>query len=345
MLQAIFEFQTAICALTGLDVASASLYDGASAAAEAVLMAIRSKGKRSKIIVAETVHPHYLKVVQQYVKSLQIEIVIVPATKDGLVDIKALDASLDENTAAILVQYPNFLGVIDRVSEASTLAKACGALTIVSANPLVYGLFQSAAELGADIAVGDCQPLGLPLQFGGPFVGYLVCCKELMRQVPGRLVGETVDTMGRRGYVLTLQAREQHIRREKATSNICTNQNLAALASLITMLWYGKKGLKELALTNFQRAAYLHQGLTRLRGVKTIEGAPHFNEFIVKFPAPIDGVFHHFRTRGIEPGLDLSVFDPKWKDHLLVAVTETKTKEQLDHYLSVAKEVASGSHE
>ncbi len=205
----------------------------------------------------------------------------------------------------------------------------------------MYGLCQSAAELGADIAIGDCQPLGLPLQFGGPYVGYMACRQELVRQIPGRIVGETVDTKGRRGFVLTLQAREQHIRREKATSNICTNQALAALASLVAMLWYGKEGMHALALTNYQRAAYLKSQLQTIKGLQVHEKGEHFNEFTVTFTKPIDQVVAHFRAHAIEPGVDLNRYFPALSSSLLVAVTETKSQEQLDHYVQVARDLFS----
>lgn len=345
MLQAIFEFQTAVCTLTGLDAANASLYDGASACAEAVLMALRLQKGRNRIVIAETLHPSYRGVVEQYTSSLGIEIVTLPATPEGLLDLHALDRLVNEQTAAVLVQYPNFVGLIDRAQEAATMAKAVGALTIIAANPMVYALFQTAGEMGADIAVGDMQPLGLPLNFGGPYVGYIACRKDLVRQMPGRIVGETVDTKGRRGFVLTLQAREQHIRREKATSNICTNQSLAALATLIGTLWYGKRGLPKLALENYRRAAYLREHLIKLPKVKALGSGPYFNEFAVNFGLPIEAVLKHFRSRNIEPGLDLGKYDPRFAGYLLIAVTEMKTKTQLDHYLAVAKELISGRHE
>ena len=236
-----------------------------------------------------------------------------------------------------MLQYPNFFGVIDDISSVTARAQACGALSILSANPLVYGLYATADELGADIAVGDAQPLGLPLQFGGPYVGYMACRSELVRQMPGRIVGETVDTKGRRGFVLTLQAREQHIRREKATSNICTNQALAALASLVTMLWYGKEGLRKLALTNYQRTAYLKQRLSALPGVKLMGEAPFFNEFAISFGMPVDEVYAHFRRHHIEPGVDLGRFYPELAGYLLVAVTEAKSRKMLDQYVEAAK--------
>lgn len=339
MLQIIFEFQSAMCALTGLDVSNASLYDGASACAEALLMALRCQQGRKKVVVAESVHPHYRGVIAQYLCAHDIQIHICPFLADGQIDMSALQDSLDNSTAAVLVQYPNFLGGIDDIKSVSAKAKSVGALTIVSANPLVYGLFASAAELGADIAVGDCQPLGLPLQFGGPYVGYMTCRHELIRQLPGRIVGETVDTNGRNGFVLTLQAREQHIRREKATSNICTNQALASLAALVGTLVYGKVGLQKLALTNYQRAAYLQEQLKSITESIPFARTPHFNEFVIKFKQPVAVVQRHFRDNGIEPGLDLSRFYPQLDRCLLVAVTETKSQEQLDRYCHVARKL------
>lgn len=334
MLQAIFEFQSAICALTGLDVANASAYDGASACGEALLMALRHKKERNKLLIAGSLHPHYRGVVDQYLHSHQVEVETVPFLTDGSIDTIKMHELLDPSTAAILIQSPNFFGVIEEVRNLTNKAKEAGALVILCANPLSYGLFASAAELGVDIAIGDCQPLGLPLQFGGPYAGYMACRQELVRQLPGRIVGETIDTKGRRGFVLTLQAREQHIRREKATSNICTNQALAALASLVTILWYGKQGLHDLALTNYQRANYLKDQLSKIGRVMT---APTFNEFVVTFDIPIEKVQRHFREHKIEPGVDLGRYYPQLQNSLLVAVTETKTQEQLDRYIAVAK--------
>jgi len=339
MLQITFEFQSAICSLTGLDVANASLYDGASACAEALLMALRLNKERNKVVIAQSVHPHYRDVVKQYLCSHKTQIEIVPFLLDGRLDQKRMNELIDDSTAAVLVQYPNFLGVIDDVKAVSKKAKEVGALTVVCANPLAYGLYQDAAEIGADIAVGDGQPFGLPLQYGGPYVGYIACRQEFVRQMPGRIVGETVDTKGRRGFVLTLQAREQHIRREKATSNICTNQALAALACLVGMLWYGKEGIAKLALTNYQRTAYLKEKLEALPGVTTLGKAPFFNEFAIKFSKPIKDVVHHFEKNGIIPGLDLGRYYPELKDYLLVAVTETKSKQKLDKFISIAKEI------
>lgn len=338
MLQIIFEFQSAICALTSLDVANASVYDGASACAEAMLMALRHHKERNQIVVAGSLHPHYRAVVEQYLVSHQTEILEIPFLANGLLDLAKAKELINHETASVLVSYPNFFGGIDPLREISALAKSVSALTVISANPLIYGLYSSAAELGADIAVGDCQTLGLPLQYGGPYAGYMACRSFLMRQLPGRIAGETVDTKGRRGFVLTLQAREQHIRREKATSNICTNQALAALASLVTILWYGKNGLKQLALTNFQRANYLRAQLGK-NGIQVWQGNI-FNEFVAVFKRPIQEVLESFRKEGIEPGIALNHFYPHLEHHLLIAVTETKTQEQLDRFVAIARRLA-----
>lgn len=332
LLQAIFEFQSAVCALTGLDIANASVYDGASACAEAVLMALRCRPDRNKILIAGDLHPHYRAVITQYLGSHAVDIVTIPFQENGSLDPESVRQLADRQTAGIILQSPNFFGVVNDVSTAFTHSSEQGALGILCVNPLAYGLYASAGSLGADIAVGDMQPFGIPLQFGGPYAGYMACRQEWVRQLPGRLVGETTDNEGRRGFVLTLQAREQHIRREKATSNICTNQSLAALASLIALLWYGKEGVKKLALTNFQRASYLRDCLSRIPGIKVDTSIPIFNEFVVELSEPAESVQKHLRERGIEPGLNLARYFPGMDRHLLVAVTETKDQAQLDRY-------------
>lgn len=339
MLQIIFEFQSAICALTGMDVSNASLYDGASACAEALLMALRVKSGRNKVIVAQSLHPHYRSVIEQYLASLEVEIETIPYLPDGSLDQQRLQDLLDQQTAGVLIQSPNFFGMMEEVKTVRAFSERVGALTILCANPLSYGIYASASELGADIAVGDGQPFGLPLQFGGPYVGYIACKEELVRQLPGRIVGETLDTKGRRGFVLTLQAREQHIRREKATSNVCTNQALAALACLVSILWYGKKGIPKLAATNFRRAAYLRQQISRIQGVRLMGGEAIFNEFVYSTAIPTDKLFAHFRSKGIEPGLDLGRYYSELNQHVLVAVTETKSKSQLDAYAQILAEL------
>jgi len=343
MLQITFEFQSAICALTGMDVSNASLYDGATACAEAMLMALRLHKDRNKVVVARSLHPHYQAVVEQFLSSHSTHIEWIPFTVEGQYDEQKAKELIDDQTAAVLLPYPNFFGIIEPLTSIFSHAKSVGALSVVCANPLVYGLYADASELGADIAVGDTQPFGLPLQFGGPYVGYLASRQEYARQIPGRIVGETVDTQKRRGFVLTLQAREQHIRREKATSNICTNQALAALASLVGMLWYGKEGLRKLALTNYQRAMYLKDHLEKIPGVKTLGGKAIFNEFAVSFGRPLEQVFKHFRAQGIEPGIDLGRFYPELKGFLLVAVTEVKDKAMLNQYLKIANSLDGAS--
>ncbi len=341
LLQAIFEYQSTICALTGLDAANASLYDAASACAESLLMALRLQPDRHQLLIAGNLHPHYRGVAKQYLANVEAHLDELPIQKDGSLDLPSCEQALNTETAAILLSYPNFFGGIEPFQSLIARAKELGILIIVCANPLVYGLYASAAELGADIAVGDTQPFGLPLSFGGPYVGYLACRSAYIRQMPGRLVGETVDKQGRRAFVLTLQTREQHIRRDRATSNICTNQALAALASLITLTWYGPEGLKALALTNYRRAAYLKEGLAALPSVAQVSHIPFLNEFTVSFHRPIQEVLSHFRSAGIEPGVPLQRWFPALPQTLLVAVTETKNKVQLDHYLSVAQSLPS----
>jgi glycine dehydrogenase subunit 1 len=338
ILQVIFEFQSAICALTGLDVSNASLYDGATACAEAMLMALRINKDRNQIVIANSLHPHYREVVQQYLNFHGTQINFLPFDEEGFLDQKAAATLITEKTTAVLLQYPNFFGVIDDILPITRLAKSKEALSILCANPLVYGLYNSAAELGSDIAVGDTQPFGLPLQYGGPYVGYIACRQDLVRQLPGRIVGETEDLEGKRGFVLTLLAREQHIRREKATSNICTNQTLASLASLVAILSYGKEGIKKLALTNFQRTSYLKAQLTALKGIKMMGEAPIFNEFAFSFNRPFNEVESFFRQHGIAVGIDLGNYFSNLAGMILTCVTEIKSKEQLDHFVRVAKE-------
>ena len=321
MLQAIFEFQTAITKLTGMDVANASMYDGASACAEALLMAIHSTG-RSKVLIPETLNPNYRRVIDIYLKSTPI-----PETKDGLIDRAAFRQLLDDQTAAVLFPFPNYYGIVEDLKSLIEETKKAGALSILQANPLALALYQPG---DVDIVAGDGQPLGLPLNFGGPYVGFLACKEPLLRRLPGRIVGVTKDRNGKECYVLTLQAREQHIRREKATSNICTNQALQSLAMLVTMLWYGKEGLRELALTNFQRASYLKASLEQMPTVKPFSKAPIFNEFVMQFDKDPRELFYKNK---ILPGIYLE------NNRLLIAVTETKSKKQLDEYCEIIRSI------
>ncbi|MCB1136300.1 MAG: aminomethyl-transferring glycine dehydrogenase subunit GcvPA, partial [Chlamydiia bacterium] len=321
MLQVIFEFQSAIAALTGLDVANASLYDAASACAEGLLMTLRQNRKRNKVLVSQGLHPHYRKVVEQYLSDLDVAILELPCLPSGSLDVDAAKGMMTEEVAGLLLQSPNVFGIVEDCAPLFTQAKTLGILTVLCANPMAYGLFKSAAELGADIAVGDTQPFGLALSFGGPYCGYLACTEALTRQIPGRIVGETVDADGRRGFVLTLQAREQHIRREKATSNICSNQALAALASLIAILWYGRHGVKEVALANYQKANYLRSRLATIDGLSVDQSSPIFNEFVVCCKKPLEAVQEAFFEQGIDSGVDLKVLDARYEGRLLVTVT------------------------
>ncbi len=310
-LQAIFEYQTAMANLTDMEVANASAYDGASALAEAVIMAIRIKPERKKVVFSKGINPLYMAVVDQYLQAVQYEKVIADE----------IEKEINEDTIAIVVQSPNYLGIVEDLEKIKAIKGE--AIFIVSSNPLSFGIYKTPGELGADIAVGDTQPFGIPLQFGGPYAGYIATLMKHVRQLPGRIIGETVDTEGKRGFILALQTREQHIRREKATSNICTNQALMALSSLVSILWYGKNGIKELALSNYKRAMYLKTGLENL-GFKTYE-KPIFNEFWV-------GI------NKIDPFLEAKIVPGHaYNDGLIVAVTETKTQEDLDHYLKVAR--------
>lgn len=337
ILQALFEFQSTICALTKMDAANASLYDGASAAAEAALMALRIKKPSTHLLIAESLHPHYQAVINQYLSCHDVKIEKVPFLKSGKLDFKHFKAALKSETAAIILQSPNFFGIIEELDEVVMLAKEKKILSIVSANPLSCALFSPPGSFETSIAIGECQPLGIPLSFGGPYAGYMACREEFIRQMPGRIVGQTQDSKGQLGYVLTLQTREQHIRREKATSNICTNQTLGALSSLVAMLWYGKEGLRKLALTNYRRASFLRSELLKLPGLEILSGEPIFNEFAVRFPKSAPEAQTHFRKAGIEPGLSLEHYYPALKDYLLVAVTETKSLSDLQKYLEAAR--------
>lgn len=337
LLQIIFEFQSAICALTGMDVSNASLYDGASACAEALLMALRINREYRKVLVASSLHPHYKKVIQLYLNNLDIEIIEIPFDENNQLNVTYIEENISQ-CAGILVQSPNFFGVIENCESIFKIAKDSKAISILNSNPLSFGIYKNANELGADISIGDCQPLGMPLQFGGPYAGYIACKQEYVRQMPGRIVGETKDIDGKRGFVLTLQAREQHIRREKANSNICTNQALCALGFLITTLWYGPQGLKKLALTNFQRAMYLRSNLKNFPKININLQTDIFNEFSLTIDTDIFKLINYFHKYNIDPGIPLQNFYPNKINELLVCVTETKNKEQLDRYIEIMNE-------
>ncbi|HGO2710176.1 TPA: aminomethyl-transferring glycine dehydrogenase subunit GcvPA [Staphylococcus aureus] len=335
-LQAIFEFQTLICELTDMDVANSSMYDGMTSFAEACILAF-SQTKKNKIVVSKGLHYQALQVLHTYAKTRK-EFEVVEIDLDGTVtDLKKLEAAVDDETAAVAVQYPNFYGSIEDLEKIQSFIEDKKALFIVYANPLALGLLTPPGSFGADIVVGDTQPFGIPAQFGGPHCGYFATTKKLMRKVPGRLVGQTQDDEGNRGFVLTLQAREQHIRRDKATSNICSNQALNALASSIAMSALGKQGIYDIAVQNIEHANYAKQQFIK-KGFEVLDGTS-FNEFVVKFDKPIQQVNEELVKYNIIGGFDLGVVSDDFKKHMLIAVTELRTKDEIDTFVEKAGEL------
>jgi len=333
-LQAIFEFQTLISMLTGLDVANASLYEGASAFTEAVLMADRIQKKRKKVVVSRTVHPQYRAVLRSYATNLDLEIVEVGWDERGATDAAALAAAVDDETICVAVQSPNYFGVVEGWKAAADAAHAHGALAIgVVAEALSLGLLRSPGEAGCDIAVGEGQSFGLPLSFGGPYLGFLATRDKFKRAMPGRLAGQTVDADGERAWVLTLSTREQHIRREKATSNICTNQALCALGATIYLCLHGKWGLRRLAEINLQRTAALRRRLAEAEGLTAAFDAPVFNEMAVRSSEPVARVLHDLEEAGVLAGVPLGADYPELEDCFLMTVTEANPPSDVDRLL------------
>lgn len=330
-LQAIFEFQTMICELTGMDVANSSMYDGPTALAEAAAMA-SGLGKQKKIVVSRTVHPEARHILATSAKGIGIDIVEVDYV-DGVTDLTALEAAIDDQTAAVIVQYPNFFGNLENLAKIEQLTHAQKGIFIVSSNPLALGTLQPPGAFGADVVVGDAQPFGIPASFGGPHCGYFAVTNKLMRKIPGRLVGQTMDDEGRRGFVLTLQAREQHIRREKATSNICSNQALNAIAASVAMTALGKNGIQKAALLNIQKSHYAKEQLSKVKGIEIVHNQPFFNEFAIKLNRPVKEVNQKLLEKKIIGGYDLGLDYPELDQHMLVAVTEIKTKQEIDQFV------------
>ncbi len=330
-LQAIYEYQTLTARLLGMEVANASMYDGASAMAEALLMALRITGKR-KVAVSKVIHPNYRRVVKTYFLPTEFDIIELPyLAKSGRTDFSALsDIAEDGNLAAVAVQSPNFFGVIEDLSAVSEKIHEAQALLVACATePLAYGLYKNPGTQGADIACAEGQSLGVPRSFGGPALGMFASKMAHVRNMPGRLVGKTVDMEGRRGFVLTLATREQHIRREKATSNICTNHSLCALASAMYMASLGGTGIRELARLNFDKTEYLKEQLKK-SGIKIAFESPTFNEFTARFPSGFRSGYENLLKKKIMAGIPLSAYYPELPDHYLLCVTETKTREDLD---------------
>ena len=332
-LQAFFEFQTMVCQLTGMEVANASLYEGATATAEAALMAVAVTGKH-EIIVSEGVHPHYREVLKTYLSDLNARYTEIPL-KNGVINTQELESELEDDTAAIICQSPNFLGHIERIETVTKFAHANGSLMVQVFNPLSLGLLKHPGEMNVDIAAGEGQPLGIPLQFGGPYLGLFACKAQYVRKMPGRLVGQTTDRDGKRAFCLTLQTREQHIRREKATSNVCTNQGLLALRASVYLATMGPKGLREAAQLCHNKAAYLAARLKDAGVSLRYPDQPFFNEVLVELRRPVEQVLKEAGDAGVLAGYPVGREYPQFNDCLLVAVTEKRTKAEIDRLVEL----------
>lgn len=335
VLQALFEYQTMICELTGMEVSNASLYDGGSALAEAAMMAIRIT-KRSTILVSSTIHPNYRAVLQTYLSGSQVKIVDFPWT-DGVSDLEALKNALTPDVAAVLIQSPNFFGCIEDLEAISLPVHEVQALFVVSADPISLGILEAPGRLGADVVVGEGQGLGNAINFGGPYLGFFATKKEYVRQMPGRLVGATVDAQGRVGYCLTLQTREQHIKRERATSNICTSESLNAIAAAVYLAAMGREGFKEVGRLCLQKAHEAQRQMIRIKSFQSAFAAPFFKEFVVKTRVASSKINEWLLKEKIIGGLDLGRFDARLKNHMLFCVTEKRTKEEIARLVRTLK--------
>lgn len=326
-LQSIFEYQSMMCALTGMDAANASHYDGATSLAESITMALDvTRFKRKKVILSHAIHPHYRAVVRTYHQGRDIQIV----GDESPADVDTLVSMLDENTAMLAIAYPNFFGQVDDLKRLAERVHHVGALLVMVVNPMALGMLKSPGELGADIVVGEGQPLGIPLSYGGPYLGFFATRTEYVRKIAGRIVGETVDKQGRRAYVMTLRPREQDIRREKASSNICTNQGLMALAAGIYLSLMGKNGLRKVAELNYHKAHYAAEQIDKLNGFSVNRERPFFNEFMVRCPRAVSDINAALLEKGIIGGYELGHDYPHLKDTMLICVTEMNSKREID---------------
>lgn len=331
-LQATFEYQSMMCALTGMDAANASHYDGASSLAEAVTVALDvTRRKRKKIILSHAIHPQYREVVRTYHQGRDVRII----GDRGRGEIVDLIEMLDDNTAMLAVQYPNFFGQIDELTALADTVHRNGALLVVVANPMALSVFKSPGELGADIVVGEGQPMGIPLGYGGPYLGYFAIRQKHVRKIAGRIIGETVDADGTRAFVMTLRPREQDIKRERASSNICTNQGLMALSASVYMALMGKNGLRRVGELNYHKAHYAAEQINRLDGYSVDMSKPFFNEFVVACPRPVADINEALLEAGIIGGYDLGQHYFHLQDHMLVCVTETNGKDEIDRLAEV----------
>jgi glycine dehydrogenase subunit 1 len=338
ILQGIFEFQTMICELTGLEVANASLYDGHTAVSEAAVLALNSVRRSDTILYSSTLHPFTRQVLETHFSNLPVHLEEVPAD-NGTTDLGQLVGRLRPGVAGVILQSPNTLGYVEDLSGLADRVHENGSQLIVSANPLSLGLLKSPGEWGADIAVGDTQPLGLPSYFGGPSVGYITATEKLLRKMPGRIAGQSLDQEGTRAFLLTLQAREQHIKRERATSNICSNQALAALATTVYLAALGRQGIREVAEQNLHKAHYLHGRLLKETSAESLYDRQFFNEFPVMLPKKAAEVLPRMEEAGFYAGVELHRLDPTMPEGaLLIAVTERRTREEMDRYVGAMKE-------
>jgi glycine dehydrogenase subunit 1 len=337
-LQAFFEYQSLICALTGMEVSNASLYEGGTAVSEAAFMAMRVTDRHSRVVVLGSVHPEYRQVLATYVGNLSCEIVTVP-TLDGTADVNRVAEAVDDRTACVIIQHPNFFGCLEEVRELCQVVKAKGALSVVSFDPISLGILERPCDYGADIAVAEGQPLGIPLQYGGPYLGVLACRNEHVRRMPGRIIVEARDREGRRCYVLGLQTREQHIRRDKATSNICTNQGLLALRATVYLSLLGPQGIREAAELCARKAHYAAEQLTKSGAVKRLHNRPFFKEFAIRATAGTGAWLAKTRDAGFDVGPGLSQFTSIDRDlpadGVLVAVTEKRARDEIDSLAAV----------
>ena len=339
-LQAIFEYQSLICALTGMEVSNASHYDGATAVAEAANMAYAQfRGKRNRVVISPTVHPQYRETLRTYVQGMGLELTGDDPKANLDAGPEALGSLIDENTALVIVQYPDFFGRIYDFTKLIELAHGRGALVCVTANPIALALFKTPGEMDADIVVGEGQPLGIPLSFGGPYLGFFTTRKQYIHKMAGRLVGETLDNHGQRAFVLTLTAREQHIKRERAISNICSNQGLMALAAAVYLSLLGQTGLRQVAELCYHKAHYAADKINKIKGYSTCFDVPFFHEFSVCCPKPVAEINDYLLEHGFLGGYDLGQDYPALKDHMLIAVTEMNTKEEIDGLVEVLAEV------
>lgn len=341
LLQSIFEFQTMICELTGMEVANASMYDAATAIAESALMACQITG-RSKVVVSQAVHPHYRQVLRAYLWTNSRELVELPLV-NGVTDREQIRTALDGQTACVIAQYPNFFGLIEPLSPLVSAAKDSGALSIICADPMSLGVLKAPGEYDVDIVVGEGQSLGNSMGFGGPMLGLFACKQEHVRRIPGRIVGQTTDVEGRRGFVMTLRTREQDIRRDKATSNICTNEALCALAATISMAALGKSGFRQVSETCAQKAHYAARALSALPGVSLLfPETPFFKEFVLQLPRNAESVRDYLLEQKILAGVPLGAFYPDMENCLLVCVTETRSKDDIDQFVDALGQAVQG---